>query len=277
MRYDERNREEVRQLEDDFFDWFETADADAFEDGTLDGFLEELEQADPLPGDFDPQKSLEDFHQKYAAFLEPQKEEKRQNRLLRRTFFAVAAVAAVLASMVTAQALGLDIFGFFGKWTDDVFTLTDSADKAGYQEQKRNYPLAEGESATFPSLDLVLKAFEVDLPLVPQWFPDRFGEFEVTGSVTPHGMEIFAFTGGKEDPEASLSVQYTELGDDGPFSFIEKDENPPITYESGGISHYIVTDHGICSAIWIRNNIECIIGGTVTIEELKQIIDSIYS
>ena len=40
MLHDDRNREEVRQLEDDFFDWLETADAEELESGTLDGFLE---------------------------------------------------------------------------------------------------------------------------------------------------------------------------------------------------------------------------------------------
>lgn len=78
MLHDDRNREEVRRLEDDFFDWFETADAEELEGGTLDGFLEELERVDPLPGSFDPEKSLTDFHEKYAAFLDPQKEEKRK-------------------------------------------------------------------------------------------------------------------------------------------------------------------------------------------------------
>ena len=47
MLHDERSREEIRRLEDDFFDWFEAADAEELEDGTLDGFLEELERMDP--------------------------------------------------------------------------------------------------------------------------------------------------------------------------------------------------------------------------------------
>jgi hypothetical protein len=101
MLHDDRNREEVRQLEDDFFDWLETADAEELESGTLDGFLEELERVDPLPGGFDPERSLADFHEKYAALLEPQSRGRRQNRMSRRAFWAVAAVIAVLASMVT--------------------------------------------------------------------------------------------------------------------------------------------------------------------------------
>lgn len=176
MLHDDRNREEVRQLEDDFFDWLETADAEELESGTLDGFLEELERVDPLPGGFDPERSLAGFHEKYAAFLEPQSRGRRQNRMSRRAFWAVAAVIAVLASMVTVQAFGMDIFGFFGRWTDERFTFTGSADKAGYQEKDRNYPFAEGETAEFSTLDEALEAFRINLPLVPHWFPERFGE-----------------------------------------------------------------------------------------------------
>lgn len=276
MLHDERSREEIRRLEDDFFDWFEAADAEELEDGTLDGFLEELERVDPLPGGFDPQKSLADFHEKYAALLEPQKEEKRQNHRSRRVFFAVAAVAAVLASMVTAQALGVDIFGFFGRWTDDIFTLTSSADKAGYQ--KRFYPMGEGESIKYSSLEEALRAFQIDMPLVPRWFPERFGEFEVTGSVMPYGMRIFACsTAEVEGHTEVLTVEYSEFGEDGPTFAIEKDQNDPILYESGGMIYHIVTDNGHCKAAWTIDNIQCVIAGPLTVEEMERIINSIYS
>lgn len=276
MLHDDRNREEVRRLEDDFFDWFETADAEELEGGTLDGFLEELERVAPLPGSFDPEKSLAGFHEKYAAFLDPQKEEKRKGRMSRRAFFAAAAVAAALACMITAQALGVDIFGFFGRWTNETFSFTNSADKAGYQGRKLFYPFEEGETAKFPSLNEALAAFRINLPLAPHWIPERFAEFEVEGSVTPLGVDIYAFAGVEGDRKESLKVHYRELGDDGPFSSIEKDENAPITYESGDVLHYMMTDHGVCTAAWIRDNIECMISGTVTTKEMEQIIDSIY-
>lgn len=274
MLHDDRNRDEVHQLEDDFFDWFETADAEELEDGTLDGFLEELERVDPLPGGFDPERSLADFHEKYAALLEPQGEEKRQSHRSRRAFFAVAAVVAVLASMVTAQALGVDIFGFFGRWTDERFTFTGSEDEAGYQERDRWYPLEEGETAEFSSLDEALEAFRINLPLVPHWFPEGFGELKVTGTVMPYGMFIFANSEGREQ---YLTIEYSEFGEDGPTVVVEKDQNDPILYESGGMTHYIVTDNGHCKATWTIDNIQCIICAPITVEEMEQIIDSIYS
>ena len=274
MLHDDRNREEVRQLEDDFFDWRETADAEELESGTLDGFLEELERVDPLPGGFDPERSLAGFHEKYAAFLEPQSRGRRQNRMSRRAFWAVAAVIAVLASMVTVQAFGMDIFGFFGRWTDERFTFTGSADKAGYQEKDRNYPFAEGETAEFSTLDEALEAFRINLPLVPHWFPERFGELEVTGSVMPSGMLIFASSG---EGEQFLTVEYSEFGEDGPAVVVEKDKNETIVYETNGMRHYIVTDHGDCRAAWTVDNILCIICAPITVEEMERIIDSIYS
>ncbi len=274
MLHDDRNREEVRQLEDDFFDWLETADAEELESGTLDGFLEELERVDPLPGGFDPERSLADFHEKYAALLEPQSRGRRQNRMSRRAFWAVAAVIAVLASMVTVQAFGMDIFGFFGRWTDERFTFTGSADKAGYQEKDRNYPFAEGETAEFSTLDEALEAFRINLPLVPHWFPERFGELEVTGSVMPSGMLIFASSG---EGEQFLTVEYSEFGEDGPAVVVEKDKNETIVYETNGMRHYIVTDHGDCRAAWTVDNILCIICAPITVEEMERIIGSIYS
>ena len=274
MLHDDRNREEVRQLEDDFFDWLETADAEELESGTLDGFLEELERVDPLPGGFDPERSLADFHEKYAALLEPQSRGRRQNRMSRRAFWAVAAVIAVLASMVTVQAFGMDIFGFFGRWTDERFTFTGSADKAGYQEKDRNYPFAEGETAEFSTLDEALEAFRINLPLVPHWFPERFGELEVTGSVMPSGMLIFASSG---EGEQFLTVEYSEFGEDGPAVVVEKDKNETIVYETNGMRHYIVTDHGDCRAAWTIDNILCIICAPITVEEMERIIGSIYS
>lgn len=274
MLHDDRNREEVRQLEDDFFDWLETADAEELESGTLDGFLEELERVDPLPGGFDPERSLAGFHEKYAALLEPQSRGRRQNRMSRRAFWAVAAVIAVLASMVTVQAFGMDIFGFFGRWTDERFTFTGSADKAGYQEKDRNYPFAEGETAEFSTLDEALEAFRINLPLVPHWFPERFGELEVTGSVMPSGMLIFASSG---EGEQFLTVEYSEFGEDGPAVVVEKDKNETIVYETNGMRHYIVTDHGDCRAAWTVDNILCIICAPITVEEMERIIGSIYS
>lgn len=270
MLHDDRNREEVRRLEDDFFDWFETADAEELEDGTLDGFLEELERVDPLPGGFDPQKSLAGFHEKYAALLDPQKEEKRQNHMSRRAFFAVAAVAAALVSMMTAQALGVDIFGFFGRWTNEKFTFTSSPDKAGHQDLF--YPMEEGETMIFPSLSAAVES--LNLPLFPYWLPERFAVKEAEGAVTSEGLRIYAESFAEvEGRQETLTIEYVEYGENGPIDFSKTASS---IYTAGGISHYITTDQGRCTAAWIQSGLQCRISGTVTEEEMEWILDSLY-
>ena len=272
MLHDDRNRDEVRQLEDDFFDWFETADAEELEDGTLDGFLEELERMDPLPGGFDPQKSLADFHEKYAALLNPQKVETRKSRISRRAFFAVAAVVAVLASMVTAQAFGVDIFGFFGRWTDERFTFTGSEGEAGYQ--KRFYPMEEGQTTTYSSLRDALDDFQLDLPLFPFWIPERFPEQEAVGTVTPDGLRIrTSFFAEEEGGQEALTVEYSESGEEGLADVMEK---ASLIYEAGEISHYVTTEQDHCTAVWIQDDLQCEISGDITEEEMKDILDSLY-
>lgn len=56
----------------------------------------------------------------------------------------------------------------------------------------------------------------------------------------------------------------------------QKDEDDPKPYERGGVTHYIMTNDEICYAVWTVDNMECIICGALSREELTQIINSIY-
>lgn len=184
----------------------------------------------------------------------------------------MAAVAAVLASMVIAQAFGVDIFDFFGRWTDDIFTLTSSADKAGYQKQF--YPMEEGQTTTYSSLSMALEDFHLDLPLFPFWIPERFSGREAAGTVTPDGLRIRAsFFSKAEDHQDTITIEYVECGKEGPADFTE---NASVIYAAGGISHYTITEQGHCTAVWIHGDLQCRISGDVTEEELKDILDSLY-
>ena len=90
-------------------------------------------------------------------------------------------------------------------------------------------------------------------------------------------MEVYALSRAEVGSgQRTVTIVYTEFGEDGPGLIIEKDENPPIAYEKMSVTHYITTDHGFCTAAWVRENIEAMIFGPVTVEEMKQIIDSIY-
>ena len=60
------------------------------------------------------------------------------------------------------------------------------------------------------------------------------------------------------------------------FGNFQKDEGDPIPYEAGGITHLLATNAGYPVALWANGPVECAISGDITMDELKQMIDSIY-
>lgn len=276
---DERLYTELRK---DFVEWFESVDAENFDEELLDAFLAEMEELKPLGNNFDSQSSLEAFHERIsslpAALSEnsaqmstPEKLTQKHHRLFYRAITVAATVAIMVATMMTAQALGVDVFGFLAKWTNDIFFFENGQTES---QEPRTYPLAEGERAEYKSIDDALMAFDIDLPLSPSWVPEYVGAWKVSGTVMPSGMQIFAFT---EDESGILTWEVSEFTPkDGPSIAIEKDAKGARQYESHGQTHYIIEDNGCNTATWIIDNIQCIISGFITEEELLKVIDSIY-
>lgn len=260
------------ELAEDFADWLSDMDAENFDEETLDAFLEELDRQDPLSLSFDVHASLEAFHEKFSPLFaaqsgEPVPRERGKRRLFLRAVTAAATIAVMLASMMTAQAFGLDVFGFFASWTNDIFFFSKN-------QEAPVYPLAEGESAEFDTIEDALSAFNIDTPMAPSWYPDKVGEFDVTGSVTPCGIDICASS---NDEVTSLMISFSEFSEQtGPSFVIEKDNTNVSPYEKGGHSHYIMTDNGLCTATWIVGDIQCMIFGFISQDEMIKIIDSIY-
>ena len=142
-----------------------------------------------------------------------------------------------------------------------------------YSGDEEDSELVPGkEQLSYTSVEEALEEFQLDVS-APKWFPERYGEFEVTGVVMPGHKFVYVCT--LPDQSNFLSFSY-EKGEGDSRSVIEKDDNPPILYESGGVQHYLLTDHEWRTAAWMQGDIECVIGGSVTEEEMKRIIDSIY-
>ena len=135
--------------------------------------------------------------------------------------------------------------------------------------------LASGEEKLhYGSIEEALEEFQLHAA-APQWLPERFNELEVIGTVMPDHKAVDAWE--ETDQKDFLGISYCKIEEDAPPTFIEKDDNPPVLYESGGVRHYLLTDHDWRNAVWMQGDIECIIRGNITEEEMKQIIDSIYS
>ena len=266
------------ELTKDFIDWFSTMSMDNFDEDTLNAFLDEMDKQTPLDISFDSQASLDRFHDRFSTFFpshnESQPKPKTQGgfpRHLRRLIAVAATVVAMMTSMIAVQALGFDIFGFFANWTNDVFYFSGPQKSAEAPQTRAG---SEGELLEFESLEDALSIFNVDAPIVPTWFPEGSDDFIVTGNISMQGMEVFATS---TNTSTALVLTFSEFSKKtGPKFIIEKNLENTWEYEKFGQTHYIMVDNELCKAVWLVDNVQCIISGFISWDEITKIIDSIY-
>lgn len=251
-----------------------------FDEDRLNAVLAELHTAAPLDCQVDKEQALARFYEKYGAdpsaanTADGAQQNAKPHKVLRfplRKIGVIAAVLAIiLASMATAQAFDLDLFGCFARWTNDVFYFTKApAYSPIVGATVQVYPIEEGEYQEFESLDAAVEAFGIPAPLVPKWLPESVGELAVTATVSGSRMMVWAFP---TDDEIEFYIDYTE----GSEALIQKDDDPIQTYTQGGITHYLMTNGTSRVATWVNGDITGFIAATISEEEMKHIIDSIY-
>lgn len=253
-----------------------------FDESKLNGILNELDTIAPMKVQFDAEASLKNFYEKNAYLLKdaPGEESDSENPVnggrihfripIRKLAVVAATIVIMLASMMTAQAVGIDVFGYFARWTDDVFYfMKDTADSPIEEAKVHVYPMEIGESQEFESLEAAVEAFGISAPIVPHWFPESLGETTVTGSITSNGMLVYEFS---VDDTEEFCVDFSESSE----HLIQKDFEDVQTYTKGGIIHYLMVDGTLRKATWINGDITCFISGHFSEQEMKQIINSIY-
>ncbi|MFA5531784.1 MAG: DUF4367 domain-containing protein, partial [Thiohalomonadaceae bacterium] len=177
-------------------------------------------------------------------------------------------VIILLTGTLTAQALGYDVWKAVAQWTRDIFQFTPGTVPS---QEVRETP--ELPDPYYDTLDKALSAFGIeDVAIVPSWIPERFETPAIEAIYTPNSTVISAvYTNEKDVLIISLA---SVAGDES--THYEKDETEIILYDANGITHYIMSNNAQNSAVWVSGIYECTIYGTVSEDELKQIIDSIY-
>ena len=74
--------------------------------------------------------------------------------------------------------------------------------------------------------------------------------------------------------EQYLIITVREYLDDKPL-YVEQSEDLVEEYEVDGVTYYLLENNKQLQAVWIVDSFECSITGSVTIEEVKMMIDSI--
>ena len=264
------------EILDEFETELDTMTDLSYDKDKIDAYLAALDEKDPLEEDLDINQSWLQFSERHAILFEQEnepEERKPRNTPRRRPVLSrllIAAVIAVLASLLCAQAAGFDVFGVIGRWTHQNFKF--ERDNAAGEAAP---PAASQTSYTsYATLQEAMDAYGVQEALAPSWIPERYKAQYI--EATPF-VERTMFNASYSEGTSELMFSYiywTEKQYES--SVLEKDGMSVILYEREGITHYIMSNEDVVAATWMNGNCECIIAGNVTREELERMIDSIY-
>lgn len=186
-------------------------------------------------------------------------------RLSKIAVIALVTLGVAFSSITVAQAAGIDFYGIMGTWTRDVFKFQVS----------ENTPTSEQERAS-EEIQAELNAMGVYQDLAPTWWPEGFEVFELK----PEHVEgeFDSVVCGYENKETNeffsviFDIYYNAYWFSTPY---EKDDTPMEVYESNGRSFYIMSNIDTLTATWSDGSLVVTIGGQLTRDEIKGIIDSI--
>lgn len=187
---------------------------------------------------------------------------KKSRRILRA---AVITTACIVILCGAASAFGFDILQAFADWTAETFGFVTPGQ----------------EEAEAPQDDPFLKlrlavAEEADIPLVPNWCPKGFQLKDEVHVVYRSNSVRFQATYSNDNGEFTLRYQIYDYLPDTYTGTYQKDSEQVEPYETGGVLHYIMRNNEANSVAWTNGNIEGHIQGSLSADDLKKMVDSIY-
>ena len=208
-------------------------------------------------------KAYESFKQHYMPETDnivPVKTTRRRMPRWVRSFAATAAVLAILlvGSSITARAFGFNFWQTVIQWTQETFHF------GSWGESKAS------SSLSFDSLKDALEEGNIPVWLVPTSIPDGFALADITIQQSPLKN---TYTAKYANEEKILRITVRDYLDR-PF-YIEQGDGLVEEYQVFGITYYLFSNLEHNRAVWLYESYECDISGDISMEELKEMINSI--
>ena len=201
-----------------------------------------------------------------------QQDHKRTKRTGKKAFRYAAIVAACIASvfavMITVQALGVDVFGLLGSWTDSSFRFSGEVDAT----------TVSAPHYQTPANDITEALSELGMPtvLAPTWVPEDYGLVSVD-PFTIDGMKGVYVVYSNPNEDHFLTIDICEYSTETLLynTYYEKDDQDPELYTYNGRTFYIFTNAGTWTAAWCDGKFDITIAGVPSKEIIISIINSI--
>ena len=271
----------VQQLSDELDDFLTRATEEYADVDKLDGILSALEQASPLPeGDaFDPKAGLARFHERLASDQTGESADAAETDFVssslscskKRSISRVLLIAAILTLVLATAASSsrYDFFGQFTRWTEEIFGFETHEPQVA--EITKRPDMALNETREYESIEALCEDFGITAPLFPTWVPERFGEPTVLAVNSQRGLLLRA---DYDSEQGGLHISVSEITPN--MRDTEKDYGEVEMKRIHDVDFYFMSDDKIDTVTWQSGLIECQIFGTVSRDELKQVINSIF-
>ena len=212
---------------------------------------------------------------------------KTTSRTSHHRLITVTAVICVLVCLSLVPVQGHSVLRTFVDWTVSTFsfqpqeetntptqTLPSEADPSF--STREEFPDDEAyQEAVYQQIEKAVASL-TDRPVLPTWYPEGSQVIRVEENHLDNGyylVLVFSLNGN----EFSVAVTVYDSEKEMDIRNYEKNEGSPEEYPAHGILHYIMGNMERNLAVWRNGPVECSIQGFLTVEQIKQMIDSIYA
>ena len=271
------NNMPIDELTDALADMWDAVDDFTYSAAEMDACLEKIEQTEVAP-EFDVDASLNRFLDKHSRLVECASRTSKKSRpnisRWKPSVAAAIAVLVVLGSLVTAQALGIDVFGAIARWTDETFHFSASSQNEADSYTDIQNSTDQSLDGEYTSLQDALDACGIKQSVIPQQLPNGFELAKVSVYPLPSQVEIEAMYTSNDRIFSLVIFRYNSPEVVGQTIF-EKDSEDMILYDKNGITYYIMSNNQELTAVWMPQELlTCAITGDLSIVEVESIIDS---
>ena len=181
-------------------------------------------------------------------------------------------IAVIMIALLGGTASGFGrVFQAVVNWTAETFGFeAPYGEKASADAFAQEDPYADLRSAV---------ATYTILPVIPKWAPEGTTRATEAGVQTTERRGSVILSGFYQIEARQFIVRirvYNELSTDYTGSYQWDAKQTVLSHIVGGLNHDIICNNQKNSVAWTNENVECMIQGDLSVEELETMIDSIY-
>lgn len=180
----------------------------------------------------------------------------------KREFAAAIVIGMIMTGIFSTTTTAQNLFSYIANWTKETFWFNENNSSTNYNQSKIKSTLANDYDFS-----------KIPDDLLPTWLPDGFVQKDLTGYENSSEKVVYISFENEENHSflnITISYLYAKVS-----NIYEKDNTKVTIYQKNGIDYYLLGNLNTNTAIWKNDSFECQIDGDISIDELKQIIDSI--